>query len=209
MCQFAKTKETLEIAVDGYCTETWFDWMLIPDNLKAAALYVHFYPQITLAWKKYQLPYIEEENAVSTVLQHLIKNADIIVNDRKRYTQSYIYTVAKNAIYPLGRIKRDYEAWNGRRSLYDYDEDLFDANLEWEYGHAYVQERCVDTTDVLTQILETHRNAGIWELIDSLDGYEFDYVSRILGGEKLGSKLTKREPEILASLRIKFARFVG
>ena len=52
--QFKETlnifKSTLE--VEDFNFNTYWEWMFIPDNLKAAALYVQYYDKITLAGRK-------------------------------------------------------------------------------------------------------------------------------------------------------------
>lgn len=212
MCQFTKTYKAFKAATDGYSSETWFDWMLIPGKLKAASLYVHFFPQILLAWKKYELPYIEEETAVSTVIQYIIKNVDIIECDMRRYTPNYMYQITKNAIYPLSRIRRDIDHYHRRCSWYDVDDRLFESwcarDSEGEqllYVEPWRSEKVVDTTDVLDQIIDRHRSAAFWSIVESLTSEELKFVERVINGVAVGKRLQKKEDEILSSLRSKFS----
>ena len=69
------------------------------DDLRAAALYVQFYEQITLAWYKVRSYYTLEEDGVSTVLQYLQKNVPVIAANPKRFNPRYIYQVAFNCLY--------------------------------------------------------------------------------------------------------------
>ena len=185
--------------------------MLIPHNLKAAALYVNFYQEITLAWKKYQLPHIEEETAVSTVIQYLIKNVDIIENDKRRYTPNYIYQLAKNAIYPLGRIQCNIEYYRRRCSWYDSDDAIFTLWTLGDMGdnnfEPWCSEKVVDNTDVLDQVIERGYSDAFWEVVRNLNDEESDLIDRIVNGRTIGKRLKQREPEILATLRIKFEKF--
>lgn len=140
MNQFKETLNLFKPALEGESYDSYWEWMLIPDKLKAAALYIQFYDQITLAWAKTMKPFIEEETAISTLMQYLIKNVDIIKENRKRYTPNYIYKIAFNAFYPLGRIKRDIENWSHRRSCYDVDsenERLHNEFDEYDFDNRY------------------------------------------------------------------------
>lgn len=105
MCQFKSTLELFEPAVKAtrINIKKYEGFVAMPDDLKAATLYVNFFPQIMLAWKKCQRPQIEEELAVSTVIQYLIKAVPKMLWQRNRYTPQYIYTTAFNCLYCLTR----------------------------------------------------------------------------------------------------------
>lgn len=74
-------------------------WMRLPDNQKAAALYCQFYDQITLAWYKVYTKWSLESEGVSYLVRHLVKNVDKIKNDKKRFKPQYMYKVAWNCLY--------------------------------------------------------------------------------------------------------------
>ncbi len=76
-------------------------WMKLPENFKAAALYVQFYNEITLAWYKVKTNWSIEEEGVETINQYLIKNVSKIKGDKKRFKPAYIYKVAYNCLYCL------------------------------------------------------------------------------------------------------------
>lgn len=78
---------------------SYVEWLALPEEKKAAALYVQFYEQITLAWFKTKSYYAEDEVGVSTMLQYLMKNVPIIIEDSKRFSEKYIYRVAYNCLY--------------------------------------------------------------------------------------------------------------
>ena len=124
MNQFIETRKLFENVIGVKYPLTYEVWLVVRDNLKAAALYVKFFDQITLAWRKTKKPFMEEETAISTLMQYLMKNVDIIKENPKRYTPNYIYRVAFNAFYPLGRIKRDIDEWSHRTVDYDLDLEL-------------------------------------------------------------------------------------
>lgn len=76
-------------------------WNKLPDNFKAAALYVQFYNEITLAWYKVKTMWSIEEEGVEVINQYLIKNVPKIEVDKKRFTPQYIYKVSYNCLYCL------------------------------------------------------------------------------------------------------------
>lgn len=78
---------------------TYRQWLRLPDKFKAAALYVQFYNEITLAWYKVKTDWSFEEEGVECINQYLIKNVEKIKKDKKRFTPQYIYKVAYNCLY--------------------------------------------------------------------------------------------------------------
>lgn len=89
---------------------SYTEWLALSDEKKAAALYVQFYEQITLAWFKTKSYYAEDEVGVTTMLQYLMKNVPIIIKDSKRFSEKYIYRVAYNCLYCVCHdIKSDKE----------------------------------------------------------------------------------------------------
>lgn len=82
-------------------------WNSKPQDTKACYLYINFFQQIQFAWYKAGFSYVDECEAVSIVLQYLLKNVPKIENNSKRYSNSYIYQVAFNCIRSLHWRKRD------------------------------------------------------------------------------------------------------
>ena len=103
MTEFKTTYNLFKSYVESYISDTksldFESWMKLPQDLKAAALFVVFYEQITLAYIKLKTDACSEEECVSEVIRYLLKNVSKIENDPKRYRKSYIYTVAYNCIY--------------------------------------------------------------------------------------------------------------
>lgn len=204
MNQFKETYNLFKSAIVDLNSDTYWKWMLIPNDLKAAALYVQFYDAITLAWSKTQKPFIEEETAVSTVIQYIIKNVEVIKEDRKRFTPNYLYKVAFNALYPLGRIQRDELAWSNRRSMYtlESEDDLLDSDNIY-YNESNYSDVFFDTTD---PFVDTEQEE-IWEIIDACDDATKKVIESLIGGRKLGKKLNNKAPEIIEMLRLKLHKF--
>lgn len=211
MNQFKETLNHFKPALTGFDYSTYWEWMLIPDDYKAAALYVQFYDAITLAWSKTQKPFIEEENAVSTLMQYLIKNVEIIKLNRKRFTPNYLYKIAFNAFYPLGRIQRDIDYfYNEHRCPVRKDSakngdslDNMDAD-NYFYCESVYFERGVVTDEYFEDRFVDH---DIWAIIESCDDDTQRVIEYLLGGRKLGKKLSAKFPAVIAELRIKLGKY--
>lgn len=196
MTQFMKTKIQFEEALDGLGCDSsnYWDWLLIPSDFKAIALYVQFYEQITLAWEKTKKPFVYEEDAVSTLMQYLLKNIPILESDRKRFTPAYIYKIAFNAFYPLVRIKRDIDFYTNWASTYGpvLDVNLRDDDEENLFTEPYYIDRLVDEK---TPFDEFNRNE-FWKLIESTDSETKQVVERLVNGKKI----RKRDADAVANL---------
>lgn len=121
------------------------DWVKLPDEHKAAALFVQFYPEVLSAWNHcYYNSEFSDESAVSVLLQYLQKNVNKIMNDRNRYTCEYIYTIAYNcmakAISSLSRNKK-IKAKSDKSSISLNDEDIRDEEPSYEVSFDFEVRR--------------------------------------------------------------------
>lgn len=210
MNQFKETLNRFKSALVGLDYSTYWEWMLIPDDLKAAALYAQFYNSITLAWSKTQRSFIEEEVAVSTFMQYLIKNVEIIKQNRKRFTPNYLYKVAFNAFYPLGRIQRDIDYfYNEHASEYEKIKNRpDDMSEEFDPDNgAYSERAFIDRLVVSDIYFNDTRDDEIWKIIESCDEDTKRVIEYFLGGKKLGKKLSAKIPTVIAELRIKLEKY--
>ena len=103
--QFQATKKMFrEAAFSNYTFPLTYDeWFALDDDLKGAALYINFYPQIILAWSKFDNSPCDTETVVSDFLITLVKNVDKIKESSKKYTSGYIYTLAKRSFICMVR----------------------------------------------------------------------------------------------------------
>lgn len=113
----------------GYEKELSYQkWLRLPERFKAAALYVQFYDQITLAWYKCKTDWSIEEEGVETVNQYLMKNVKKIEEDQKRFRPAYIYKVAWNCLYCLcidtTKNKERYYTETPESFSVNYDDDI-------------------------------------------------------------------------------------
>lgn len=171
---FLETKK-LFIAHTGYTHPlSYEDWVNVPDDNKAAVLYVQFYDQITLAWYKTKSFFVLEEDGVATMLQYLVKNVPLILDNPNKFTPSYIYRVAYNCLYCISHdIKRDIDRYEKEMSnIVEHGEDtldLFDTVSGSDNG---------DFDDVLMR-------KAFWETIENMDMKTQKVVNHLLNGTPL------------------------
>lgn len=169
---------------------TWESWMSLEDNMKVAALFVNFYPQIILAYNKQKTYFLEEEDAVSHVWQYFMKNVEKISEDKKRFTPNYIYRVAYNSINGFVRVPKRREYTDNTQSqwftLDGEDHDIFEI-LE-------------DKTDIF-------KDAKFNEVLSTLSDAELKYVSHFIWGTRLTKADLKKKDVIVSRLKELFAEF--
>ena len=184
--QFQETKDRFLDATAFVRYPLSYDaWMSLSDDLKAAALFVQFYPQMVLAWQKWdKLAYLEEEDAVEIIMQYVLKNVPIIMNQRKRYTQSYMYTVASNALCGFCRVegrKWYYEAFQSNTfCLDDGEHDMF---------------------DIIEDTVDCFRSSRFRRVISAMNDSQKAVVSKLIWGTKLTKEEKKEESEIMNRLK--------
>lgn len=108
--QFIQTRNMFSDYLSGYPKHlTYEQWNAADSDDKAALLYIVFYKEVTLAWYNAVISknvvYVSQDDAVSTVLQYLMKNVDIISKDADRYTPEYIYTVCYRCLLSLWQTR--------------------------------------------------------------------------------------------------------
>ena len=210
MKEFKDTFDRFSLAISCYDLDlsTYDGWRELPDKLRTAGLYVQFYNQITLAYQKNKqsYPFIEEATALSTLLQYLMKTTSKILFQPSRYTPAYMYTVAFNAIYPLGRILRDVESYRREVSLIgeDYSEyGSFDLTLIYDdnnYTYSELGFMELAVAESVEDVLDHQEAEAIFfALLESLDDPEYRLAISLINNGKAGSgKHTLRR---LAKLR--------
>ena len=187
------------------------EWMIVPQEHKAAVLFVQYYNEITLAWFKTKSFFVLEEDGVSTMLQYLVKNVPIIENDPKRFKSGYIYKVAYNCLYCISHdIKRDIERYENEVSnIVTSGEDQLDL---------------FDTVSSSQDIDDILAKEEFWKIIENMGLKTQKVINHILNGESL-DKVSRRSSkyasdplrdisvsldemeEIISQLRVKLAKF--
>lgn len=160
----------------NYSKPLAFDqWDALPDDEKAAVLFLQFFEQITLAWEKLKSVYSLEEDGVSEVLQYLQKNVAKIHEDPKRFTPAYIYKVAYNCLYCLcrdpNRYKRAYENETSNIQVVGDDElDMFDL---------YVEDQ--DMLDRVEEQNSEDLRTDFWAMVEDMDIETQKVIAKLMG----------------------------
>lgn len=193
MKSFYETREMFRNYIGYTKPLSYEEWLSLPDDHKAAALYVQFFNEILLAWNKAKSYDGDDEEAVETVLQYLIKNTSIIMNDCKRYTAKYIYRISYNCLYCICHDrKRDKD----RREFEVYAIQTNSSGEEFN-----LMDCCI--TQTKDAVINEINKQKFWALVERLDSSSLDIIEHILetgvipdvvGDEQLAhikSKLTK------------------
>lgn len=173
------------------------EWMRYRDDLKAAALFVIYYRKIRTAWLKTKRDYIDPEDAVSTVLQYLVKNVPIIEANPSRYAEAYVYKVAFNALMSLGLGKKKQWFYDNREEFPVDDEDRSDifedrkADIDRNIFSREVQKLIDTLTDEQIEVLN-----GILERKAVCDRKRKDAVLKELRSIFKGVKAEKEERKL-------------
>lgn len=194
MNTFYETKNLFKNYIQYNKPLSYVEWLALNDDHKAAALFVQFFNEILLAWNKAKSYDGDDEEAVETVLQYLIKNVEIIKKNPSRYKANYIYRVAYNCLYCIchdrkcDKERREYEIY-----AIQCDSDGQEYNL-------------LDTFVCNSGSIEDALNKQLfWSIIEDLDVDSRALVEKILKSGKLPEKMTPKTQKIVAELRIKFA----
>lgn len=202
--QFQITKNLFR-EYTGYTEPLSYDeWNSLPQDHKAAVLYLQFFEQITLAWYKLKSIYSLEEDGVAEILQYLNKNVSKIEQDKNRFKPAYIYKVAYNCLYCLcrdpNRYKRTFE--NEVSNLTTSENgDVLDLFATIVSDH--------EIEDQLDKQIHLKKREQFWNLIEDMGTDTLTVVSILLGETSIEkSKLDIAEfDSIVAELRIKLEPF--
>ena len=148
-----------------------------PNSKAAAALFVMFFDQITLAWNKARADFVSDEDAIECVLQYLQKNVDIIRANKSRYTANYIYRVAYNCMDCLRYIERDkFRSRLESSHLIETDDDTLD-----------LYDTCPEEVDFDLESVKSE----MWKLLENEDEKKTKVITHLLNGESLSRTSTR------------------
>lgn len=157
-------------------------WMNIPEESKAAALYVNFYDQITLAWYKAKSFYGDEEEAVETVMQYLMKNVSVIKENPNRYNSKYIYRVAYNCLYCICHDRLiDKARWENECSNITV-QDGTELNLF---------DTVADTRDIFEKQEIAKNRDDFWSILEDVDKDTQTVIKEILEHKSPSRKISQ------------------
>lgn len=167
--------------------EQWsFDeWAKLPDDDKAAALYLNFYDQITLSAYKVisNAKWVDVDELVETTIQYLDKNVKIIKNDPKRYTPAYIYKITDNALRNVAFYRKgDKERYQTTSSnIVDTEDGEIDV-FETYMGSKSAEDTFFDGLDT----------EALWNVVKSLGPDAQDVALKLINGESFGRKNSEK-----------------
>ena len=193
MTKFNETKDRFLAAtqVTIHYPITWESWMNLDDNLKAAALFVNFFKEVTMAYNALKCYYLDEEDAISHVCQYLIKNVDKIKADRKRFTPAYIYRVAYNCILGFVRVP-------SRKDFAD--------NTTAQYFNIDGEEH--DIFEIIEDDTDCFKNAEFTRILENLSDEEKSMVSHLIWGSRLKKAEQRKEKELMDRIKKAFAELL-
>ena len=202
--EFKEAKERYESAIGKKAPITFDEWFSLPDSHKAAALFINFYNQITLAWTKAKADFTEDEDGLSIVMQYLMKNVPIIESNPNRYSKGYIYKIAMNCMCCLRRVKSEISRSKECVSeWYTNNSCCGDTGTTDEASYF----DCIGMGELADKL---HLAADIlYDLYGELDKDEKSVINNILRGSKLTKRSKERESEIYTTLRYAFRRFAA
>lgn len=168
------------------------DWTKLPEDHKAAVLYVQFFSSIISAWNAAKSYDGDDEEAVETVLQYLLKNVPVIEKNPSRFTARYIYRVAYNCMYC---ICHDRKCDKERRENEISASQLDDSGNEWSLFDTVASTSC--------RIEDAINSKIFWEFVENLDVETRVLFDRIAALGRVPASLSARNLELLADLRAK------
>lgn len=176
---------------------TYEAWMRLDSCDKAAALYVHFFDTITLAYWKVASPFSPEEDNVSIALQYLQKNVSIIEENPKKYNERYIYRVMYNCL----NCESLYVIRNINNYKYEVSTTISDSE-----GN----ESCVYDTycgnNLTTE--EEFDKEKFWSCIEELGDDAITLVDCLINHTMMPAGMKAKKPKIIEQLRDKLNEYI-
>lgn len=188
---------------------TYEEWLDLPDDLKAASLYVKYFPCIIASWKRASVEYVLDDDAVEVCLQHLQKNVEKIINDAKRYTSSYITKVTYNGMASIRRYAVNKKnAYEKEVSVYinsdnpESETDIFDTltvedttvDFDESLFWMVVEDMSISTQSVVDYLINNKYTEKLITDYDK-DEHTHDYIDRLISKGKIKNVTTRDEYE--------------
>lgn len=191
--EFYATRQIFREYINYTHPYSYEEWLKIPQESKAAALYVQYFNEIILAWFKTKSFYASEQEGVETICQYLLKNVPVIEENPKRFSKKYIYRVAYNCLYcishdrKIDRLRWELEMSNILLSGEGEEIDLFDALMgeDDEFYSPHVEAKF-----------------RMWSMISDMGDDYMQVCGQLLDGGRLPKGVSyKRKAEIIQNLQ--------
>lgn len=165
------------------------EWNNKPHELKAAFLFVQFFPEILSAWAKVNYSdFVEGEQGVSIVNQYLEKNVPKISENPKRFSPWYVYRVAYNCMYCICYdVKATQNKWK-----YEIPETVVKDGDEFSLYDTVVDE----SSSAYAKVCKNNFEKEFWSIIED-SGLDTEKALRyLLSGDPANlKKLSKRNKD--------------
>lgn len=174
--QFTETKKRYKASMPEVVFPiAYSDWMQLPKEMKAPALFVSFFDSITYTVHKFQSVAISEEDIISAINYNLVvRIVPTIEGHPIKYTHAYIRKAIDTTIMDYERIQSDKDHRANDVSNIQYDErndeevDLFDKICDDKTNDVFkqhalnvVQRLITGRADKLDEDIRTVVNATI------------------------------------------------
>lgn len=179
---------------------TYTEWMKLPSDQKAVALYINFYYYIESMAAKFILKMgISEEDILSTLMLAFIRRTvKSIEESPDKYNAAFIAASVRNVIIDLWRCSKDTENVLIRTDLQADDSDDMDKlsvfdNLE---GPGYDDECGVLKDRMITMVSQS--------LKDNYPSFDKDtktIINHLMRGKKLTPRLKNKARKVFPKLR--------
>lgn len=197
--EFVKTRNLFREFLSVYYPKniSYNEWVQAEPDHKAALLYVKFYQEVTLAWynavTSKNVVFISQDDGVSTILQYLMKNVDIISQDEGRFTAEYVYTVCYRCLFSLWRSRKGEQL----RSNYEIGSELLATFLHIARDREH--DGKPDIFDLLPSEdsdLETQQTLeAMWNVIHHMGPKAEKVVNHLINPKDTLRRVSKSSPE--------------
>lgn len=194
---FYETKKCFKSYIQYTRPLSYDDWKALPGDHKAAALFVQFFDSIICAWNKAKSYDGDDEEAVETIIQYLLKNVPIIEKDAKRFNASYVGRVAYNCCYCICHDRKcDKERRENEVSAIQVDAD----GTEYNILDSFISHENPIEAEMYSK--------QFWAMIEDFDEDSKTLVARIISLGKVPARLSPKNAETLEKIRRKCSIFL-
>ena len=196
--EFFETRKVFQAATpDIHYPITWAEWKELPDNYKASALYVTFFPAIvTIAQTTSSRHVAVSDSDVITFINLRLMNAvPLIEESPQKYTIQYIAKLVQNAIIDCEKSQNDKDHKKHNISNTTRDPIIIDG-----FETTDIFETIPDTDFLVKTAIEQTAQliSENWDILS--DGAQ-NYILHIIYNKKLTIPTQKKMPYILEELR--------
>ncbi len=173
-------------------------WAALDPDDKAACLFVQFFDQIVLAWRKLRTPAAIEEECLEEVLQYIIKNVSVLEEHPDRFNPKYLYKVAWNAIYC-----RAVDPYNGQTASSSWYNNTCSAYVPTEDGEVCLFDLiCQDSDDIATQLAKEAFWRIVQSVVDDMGAEAAFVINNLCGADTSAPKFFGSEEHPEAGRRV-------